>query len=58
MSLASPQKVCHASKADTVKSLSPHRVVGHWNRLSREMITVPTLPEFKKDSDNTLRHTM
>ena len=33
-----------------------HRVVGHWDRLPRAVVTVLSLPEFKKHSDNALRH--
>ncbi|KAJ7412827.1 hypothetical protein WISP_94593 [Willisornis vidua] len=29
---------------------------GHWNRLRREVVTAPSLTEFKKHLDNTLRH--
>jgi len=32
------------------------RVVGPWNRLSREVVMAPSLLEFKKCLDNALRH--
>ena len=32
------------------------RVFGHWNRLPRAVVTAPSLLEFKKLLDNTLRH--
>ena len=32
------------------------RVVGHWKRFPRAVVTAPSLTEFKKYLDNTLRH--
>ena len=32
------------------------RVVGHWDRLPRAVVTALSLPEFKKHLDNALRH--
>ena len=32
------------------------RVVGHWNRLPRAVVTALSLPQFKKHLDSTLRH--
>ena len=32
------------------------RMVGHWDRLPREVVTAPSLPEFKKHSDSALSH--
>lgn len=34
------------------KRFFTHRVVGHWNRPPREVVTVLSLTEFKKDLDN------
>ncbi|XP_053852363.1 uncharacterized protein LOC128817666 isoform X2 [Vidua macroura] len=34
----------------------PQRVVGHWNRLPREVVTAPSPTQFKKLLDNALRH--
>ncbi|KAJ7405723.1 hypothetical protein WISP_138235 [Willisornis vidua] len=43
-------------KLDIRKSFFTQRVVGHWNRLPRAVIIAPSLPEFKKCLDDTLRH--
>lgn len=32
------------------------RVVGHWNRLLREVVMALSLPELKEHLDNTLSH--
>ena len=32
------------------------RVVGPWNRLPREVVTAPSLSEFKEHLDNALSH--
>lgn len=32
------------------------KVVGHWNRLLKGVITSPSLAELKKHLENTLRH--
>ena len=32
------------------------RVVGHWDRLPRDVVMASSLPEFKKDLDNTRRN--
>ncbi|KAJ7422035.1 hypothetical protein BTVI_15733 [Pitangus sulphuratus] len=42
-------------RLDTGKRLFAQRVVGHWNRLLRELVTAPSLAEFKKHLDNALR---
>ena len=33
-------------------------VVGHWNRLLREVVTAPSLLEFKKHLDNAVRNSL
>lgn len=37
------------------KRFFSERVVGHWKRLPGELVTAPSLLEFKKHSDNALR---
>ena len=32
------------------------RVVGHWNRLPREMVMAPSLSEFKEHLDDALSY--
>ena len=41
---------------DIRKRLFTEGVVGHWNRLPREVVTAPSLTEFKKCLDNALSH--
>ncbi|GAB0179481.1 mitochondrial enolase superfamily member 1 [Grus japonensis] len=41
---------------DIGKRFFTERVVGHWNRLPREVVTAPSLTEFKKRLDNALSH--
>ncbi|GAB0179754.1 mitochondrial enolase superfamily member 1 [Grus japonensis] len=38
------------------KRFFTERVVGHWNSLAREVVTAPSLTEFKKRLDNALSH--
>ena len=38
------------------KRFFTERVVAHWNRLPREGVTAPSLPEFKKRLDCALSH--
>ncbi|KAJ7407917.1 hypothetical protein BTVI_61477 [Pitangus sulphuratus] len=45
-------------RLDIRQEFFTQRVAGHWNRLSREVVTAPSLTEFKKHLDNTLRHMM
>ncbi|KAJ7412186.1 hypothetical protein BTVI_47129 [Pitangus sulphuratus] len=48
------QKLCQERfRLDVIKLLFTHRVHRHWNRLSIEMVTAPSLTEFKKCLDNT-----
>ncbi|KFO58683.1 hypothetical protein N302_05043, partial [Corvus brachyrhynchos] len=48
-------KLCQGRfRLDIRKSFFTQRVVGHWNRLSREVVTAPSLIETKRHLDNTL----
>lgn len=41
---------------DIRKSFSTRGVVGHRNKLPREVIAVPSLSQFRKHLENALRH--
>jgi len=41
---------------DISKSLFTKRVVSHWTRLLREVVTAPSLSEFKEHLDNAFSH--
>ncbi|KFW78792.1 hypothetical protein N305_04956, partial [Manacus vitellinus] len=41
-------------RLDIRKRFFTQRVVGHWNRLPRAVVTAPSLKEFKKHLDNAL----
>lgn len=43
-------------KLDVRKIIFTRRVADHWNRLPREIVTVPSLLEFKKHLDKALGH--
>lgn len=43
-------------RLDIKKRFFTKRVVGHWNRLARELVMAPKLPEFKECLDDVLGH--
>jgi len=43
-------------RLDIRKRFFTETVVGHWERLLREVVTAPSLSEFKQHLDNTLCH--
>ena len=43
-------------RLDMRKRLFTKRVVSHWNRLPREVVTTPSLSEFKEHMDDALSH--
>ncbi|KAK4813720.1 hypothetical protein QYF61_020927 [Mycteria americana] len=44
------------SRLDIRKRFSAERVIGPWNRLPREVVTAPSLSEFKEHLDDALSH--
>jgi len=52
-------KLCQGKfRLDIGKRFFTERVVCHWNRLAREVVTAPSLSEFKESLDHTLGHTV
>ena len=45
-------------RLDIRERLFTERVVSAWNRLPREVVTAPSLSEFKERLDNALVHTV
>ena len=43
-------------RLDIRKSFFTERVVGHWNRLPREVFAAPSQSEFKECMDDALSH--
>jgi len=41
---------------DIKKMFVPERVVGHWKRFPREVVTAPSLSEFIEQLDHALSH--
>ena len=43
-------------RLDVGKRFLMERVIGHWNRLPRAVVTIPSLSEFKERLDDALSH--